>query len=303
VERGCLINKPLIERYNGLKGLNEGSKSKGSWRAAGESLPIAKVTKSPPILHTQGIFVDSIANIGNAFRFGDPRLLLCDFSSWDELILNTLGARSTSHIQNEADIFAVIDECHQFCLSRGVVFQETVYKIIKILYKIDSWSLCRQRKRFRSKILQDRPIGENRYIGGGTISEAYARTLFLDRVLSIERTSSEGYEFMKSGTWREILERGEPTGYIAEELNKVRANLLHRNLLISDRGYIGLGPIAARKSDMICVLYGCSVPVILRKVSGYYIFIGECYVQGLMDGQALELLKKGIVKEIKFNLH
>jgi hypothetical protein len=118
VERGCLINKALIEKYNGLKELNAGLRANGSWRAAGESLPIARVTKSPPVLHTTGIFVDSISELGNAFEFGDFGLLLCNFSSWDELILNTLGARSNSHEQSETDAFAVLDECHKFVFLR-----------------------------------------------------------------------------------------------------------------------------------------------------------------------------------------
>jgi hypothetical protein len=298
VERGCLINKPLIEKYNGLKELNAGLD--GSWRAAGESLPIARVTKSPPVLHATGIFVDSISELGNAFEFGDFRLLLCDFSSWDELILNTLGTRSTSHEQSGTDAFTVLDECHKFCLSRGVVFQETFYKIVKVAYKFTRFW---QRDRFRSKLLRNRLIGEEKYIGGDTISEAYTRTLFLDRVLTSDRTSSEGYEFMKSGRWQDIVSSGGPTDDIAEALNTVRANVLHRKLIISDRGYIGLGPIVARKSDMICILYGCSVPVIIRKVGDHYLFIGECYVQGLMDGQALELLKQGKAREVMFDLH
>jgi len=300
VERGCLINKALLEKYNGLKELNAGLRANGSWRAAGESLPIARVTKSPPVLHTTGIFVDSISELGNAFEFGDFRLLLCDFSSWDELILNTLGARSTSHEKSETEVFTVLDECHKFCLSRGVVFQETFYKIVKGVYKF-TW-FC-QRKRFRSKLLRNRLIGEDRYIRGGTISEAYTRKIFLDRVLTSDRTSSEGYEFMKSGRWRDRVSLGGPTDDIAEALNTVRANVLHRKLIISDGGYTGLGPNVARKSDMICVLYECSVPVIIRKVGDHYLFIGECYVQGLMDGQALELLKQGKVREVMFDLH
>jgi hypothetical protein len=44
---------------------------------------------------------------------------------------------------------------------------------------------------------------------------------------------------------------------------------------------------------MICIIFGCSVPVVLRKVSAdgrnsHFEFIGECYVHGMMDGEALE---------------
>lgn len=43
----------------------------------------------------------------------------------------------------------------------------------------------------------------------------------------------------------------------------------------------------------MCVLYGCSVPVVLRKddtddgSANSCKFVGECYVDGMMDGEAL----------------
>jgi hypothetical protein len=51
----------------------------------------------------------------------------------------------------------------------------------------------------------------------------------------------------------------------------------------------GLAPKKAEKNDIICILFGCSVPVILREVEGEdrYIFIGECYAHGIMDGESL----------------
>jgi len=54
-----------------------------------------------------------------------------------------------------------------------------------------------------------------------------------------------------------------------------------------------LGSPHVREGDMICIIFGCSVPVVLRKVStgggnSHFEFIGECYVHGMMDGEALE---------------
>jgi hypothetical protein len=54
-----------------------------------------------------------------------------------------------------------------------------------------------------------------------------------------------------------------------------------------------LGSPDVREGDMVCIIFGCSVPVVLRKVSAggggsHYEFIGECYVHGMMDGEALE---------------
>ena len=76
---------------------------------------------------------------------------------------------------------------------------------------------------------------------------------------------------------------------------------LHRRLMISEKGYIGLVPIDCRSGDRICVLSGCSIPVILRQKGDYHILIGECYVHGIMDGQAIQQLREGkyIVENFK----
>lgn len=55
---------------------------------------------------------------------------------------------------------------------------------------------------------------------------------------------------------------------------------------------------------VICIIYGLSVPVALRRVTDdnprtqpklnsrtQYQLLGECYVHGMMDGEAMDLLK------------
>lgn len=40
--------------------------------------------------------------------------------------------------------------------------------------------------------------------------------------------------------------------------------------------------------DLLCVLLGCDSPMLLRPTaSGDFLVVGECYVHGLMDGEAL----------------
>jgi hypothetical protein len=57
--------------------------------------------------------------------------------------------------------------------------------------------------------------------------------------------------------------------------------------------YFGLIPPDARINDRICILYGCSVPVVLRKItepneSCHWKLVGDAYVHGIMDGEAIE---------------
>jgi hypothetical protein len=48
----------------------------------------------------------------------------------------------------------------------------------------------------------------------------------------------------------------------------------------------GVGPSDVQSGDLVCILFGCSVPVILREhAMNTYILIGECYVHRKMEGE------------------
>ncbi len=56
----------------------------------------------------------------------------------------------------------------------------------------------------------------------------------------------------------------------------------------------GLAPRETQTGDIICVLFGCSVPVILRPQFDpssseimHYEVVGESYIYGMMDGEAI----------------
>lgn len=54
----------------------------------------------------------------------------------------------------------------------------------------------------------------------------------------------------------------------------------------------GLGPTKAQTGDLVCILFGCPVPIVLRKVPTLDVptfkLIGEAFIYGLMEGQALD---------------
>lgn len=58
-------------------------------------------------------------------------------------------------------------------------------------------------------------------------------------------------------------------------------------------GYLGLGGKLMLAGDIICVVKGCTYPVILRKIEDYHVHVGTCYVLGLMEGEAVEFLESG----------
>ena len=100
-----------------------------------------------------------------------------------------------------------------------------------------------------------------------------------------------------------IVHRGK-SSIVARFLRRVQEVIWMRRLIKTEGGKgendlprLGLAPQLTKKRDLICILYGCSVPVVLRKHHAnkpdqHYEFIGECYVHGIMEGEAFDLIKQ-----------
>ncbi|KAI0465693.1 hypothetical protein F4859DRAFT_507861 [Xylaria cf. heliscus] len=72
-----------------------------------------------------------------------------------------------------------------------------------------------------------------------------------------------------------------------------------RNIAESDEQdpIYGLAPQGSKISDIVCILLGCSVPVVLSKDHGHlYKIVGEAYVYGMMDGEAMDIMPQKVVK-------
>lgn len=61
----------------------------------------------------------------------------------------------------------------------------------------------------------------------------------------------------------------------------------YRRFFRSTKGYVGLVPYWAEEGDLICILFGGQTPYVLRPFEGGYIFVGDCYDHGIMNGEAL----------------
>ncbi|KAK4235440.1 heterokaryon incompatibility protein 6,OR allele [Achaetomium macrosporum] len=68
------------------------------------------------------------------------------------------------------------------------------------------------------------------------------------------------------------------------------------------RGYYVLGPAALEAEDVVCVLFGTKVPFCLRPMGRRYLLVGECYVHGLMKGEAIEMLAQNELCEKVFDI-
>ena len=93
---------------------------------------------------------------------------------------------------------------------------------------------------------------------------------------------------------------------MAAFLRRVQAVTWNRRLVTTEYRYLGIAPSETKEDDIVCILFGCSIPVILRgNEDGMAEFIGGCYingVEGVMDGQAADQALAGKYPIVDFKL-
>lgn len=75
-----------------------------------------------------------------------------------------------------------------------------------------------------------------------------------------------------------------------------------RKLVTTKTGFIGLAPEAIEQGDVIAVLFGCNFPVALRRFKNCYKYVGECYIDGLMEGESVDAMKCGEYQAVDITL-
>ena len=72
---------------------------------------------------------------------------------------------------------------------------------------------------------------------------------------------------------------------------------LNRCFFILPDGYMGLGPPNTRPSDICSVVFGSKWAYVLRSNGdGTHQLVGECYVEGVVDGRVIGMLERGEVQ-------
>ncbi len=84
---------------------------------------------------------------------------------------------------------------------------------------------------------------------------------------------------------------------VAERYQAAAAEVCHqRRFFVTKAGFFGIGPAAMRSEDEIVVLMGTGAAFVVRRDGDHHCnLIGECYVDGLMRGQAVQAWKQGLL--------
>ncbi|KAH7401437.1 hypothetical protein BKA66DRAFT_450431 [Pyrenochaeta sp. MPI-SDFR-AT-0127] len=66
-----------------------------------------------------------------------------------------------------------------------------------------------------------------------------------------------------------------------------------RTFITTEKGNLGSTGVAVKEGDRIFVAPGCSFPFLVRPDGDNYRVVGECYLDGFMNGEALDMLENG----------
>ena len=120
-----------------------------------------------------------------------------------------------------------------------------------------------------------------RTLCGNEFSESYlppfqSRPRFLETKVLV-------FNFLKNGTSSHYRD-----GNYLKCKTEVRYKTKGRAFFTTREGYIGLAPRRTEVGDQLCIALGCQSPLVLRKSEfGNHTVVGECYLDGVMDGAAL----------------
>ncbi|KAI1331322.1 heterokaryon incompatibility protein-domain-containing protein [Xylariaceae sp. FL0255] len=143
------------------------------------------------------------------------------------------------------------------------------------------------------------PNGDAAYVAGGTLGEAIKHCIIADmgRVNDVIVAAAKDDGIFERGVavdW-DLLDRSAAGLSTIEAkrqrylINDIKCMSTGRRIFTTAQGYIGLGPAAANVGDKVCVFLGGRMLHVMRPIDdGNFEYVGECYVHGMMDGEALQ---------------
>jgi hypothetical protein len=114
----------------------------------------------------------------------------------------------------------------------------------------------------------------------------WIRTLDINKQLQETDGSSQKLHYK----WTRADFKNMPKGLVKEIWHEIKTQYAHgRYVFHASKGYIGLGPLDMKFGDKICLLFGGSVPYVVRPIKRHiFQLVGECFVHGVMDGEVLQ---------------
>ena len=132
---------------------------------------------------------------------------------------------------------------------------------------------------------------------GESMEEAYLRTIVAD----FHTLPSEGTELRRRGfamVWPETVSNASETQSekVGFALNELMRTCHKRRFAYTKRGWMGIVPVGTQIGDSVAVLLGGQMLYVLHSNGAgkdRFRLVGEAYLHGMMDGEAMEMVNSG----------
>jgi Heterokaryon incompatibility protein (HET) len=128
------------------------------------------------------------------------------------------------------------------------------------------------------------------YVDGSSVLDVAGHVLCAD--VSWQNAWTEKASFSRGNSASSLLRNlmcGEKSESWHELFSLLEVNYitLFRRLIRTQQKFLGICSKHAQPGDRICILFGSQVPFVLRPAGAFWEVIGEAYIHGIMDGEAL----------------
>lgn len=99
-------------------------------------------------------------------------------------------------------------------------------------------------------------------------------------------------EASAKAVWPSVTNGFEARGGILKQLKLLTFHMNRKSRLFrTNHGHLGSSVEGIRVGDLVCIMDGAQVPYVLRQsgIEGQYEFLGDAYVHGFMEGEAMDL--------------
>ncbi|KAG9231580.1 hypothetical protein BJ875DRAFT_506607 [Amylocarpus encephaloides] len=241
------------------------------YTAAGNSLADFEFSHGGYVLKAGGFIVDTLSAVGMSFRQrGAPKnvepVLHVFHDWWNLFVASTSNPQSTS----AQSVFGRTIFCGNWAHDDKIMYEEKLKNMFEL-------------------------------------SEAL---LGRGNMLRLENPPFQSMENSTASLVEEIEDGEEEIGEKEQVSVAINASVMmnRRRLFVLKSGLVGLAPWDAATGDIVAILFGCRFPVILRRVGKRqgdktYKLVGEAYIDGIMNGEAMARFQAGKYSRSEFEIH
>ncbi|KAH7155167.1 heterokaryon incompatibility protein-domain-containing protein [Dactylonectria estremocensis] len=242
--------------------------------ADGQTRPQYSLAAEGQLLQCQGVVIDTICGLGacKRGRFDWDTATVVQPETWTSIYSDTAKALCSALLLGRVSNGEHVSERHSALLNLPRTY-ESAFDQFEAL----GWPWLKDQEAYYS-----RWVGWNQAHGNIKMGGQYMGDYFTD-----------------------VIPEGASEFDYAEVFLAADRSGMGRRLMFTQKGYLGWAPDNTHGSledqvqagDMICLIFGCSTPLVIRPAGDNFLVLGEAYVEGMMDGEATQLLERGEMVE------